>query len=175
MSKPRQEAPTQLGALERHLIAATQQGLPLVAKPYEALGALLGITETQVLHLLQDMQARGLIRRIGAVPNHYRLGYLANGMTVWDVDDDQVDAAGERIGALACVSHCYRRPRRLPDWPYNLFAMLHGRSREAVEAQAQEIRSLLGTACRGSDILYSSAILKKTGLRLASRPAAMED
>ncbi len=164
------KAPAQLSALERHLIAVTQQGLPLVAKPYEALGALLGITETEVLQLMQDMQDRGLIRRIGAVPNHYRLGYLANGMTVWDVDDVLVDEIGERIGSLACVSHCYRRPRHLPAWPYNLFAMLHGRSREEVEAQAQEIRALLGDACRAHDILYSSAILKKTGLRLSARP-----
>lgn len=170
------QAPAPLSALERHLIAATQQGLPLVAKPYEALGALLGVTETEVLHLMQDMQDRGLIRRIGAVPNHYRLGYLANGMTVWDVDDARVDEIGERIGSLACVSHCYRRPRHRPEWPYNLFAMLHGRSREEVEAQAQEIRTLLGDACRAHDILYSSAILKKTGLRLAARPAAtLED
>ncbi|HLO93343.1 MAG TPA: Lrp/AsnC family transcriptional regulator [Burkholderiaceae bacterium] len=172
---PASQATAPLSALERHLIAATQQGLPLVAKPYEALGALLGITETEVLQLMQDMQDRGLIRRIGAVPNHYRLGYLANGMTVWDVDDDLVDAVGERIGGLACVSHCYRRPRHLPDWPYNLFAMLHGRSREEVQAQAQAIRALLGDACRASDILYSSAILKKTGLRLAARPSIVED
>ena len=164
------KTPAPLSALERHLIAVTQQGLPLVAKPYEALGALLGITETEVLQLMQDMQERGLIRRIGAVPNHYRLGYLANGMTVWDVDDVRVDEIGERIGSLACVSHCYRRPRHLPAWPYNLFAMLHGRSREEVEAQAREIRALLGDACRAHDILYSSAILKKTGLRLAAHP-----
>ncbi len=175
MNTAEQGQVAQLSALERHLIAATQQGLPLVAKPYEALGALLDITETEVLHLLQDMQARGLVRRIGAVPNHYRLGYLANGMTVWDVDDALVDAVGERIGALSCVSHCYRRPRHLPDWPYNLFAMLHGRSRAEVDAQAQEIRALLGDACRASEILYSSAILKKTGLRLSSRPAARGD
>ncbi len=172
---PAVQASAPLSALERHLIAATQQGMPLVAKPYEALGALLGISETEVLHLMQDMQDRDLIRRIGAVPNHYRLGYLANGMTVWDVDDALVDEIGERIGSLACVSHCYRRPRHLPQWPYNLFAMLHGRSREEVEAQAQEIRQLLGDACRANDILYSSAILKKTGLRLSARPAAMED
>lgn len=169
------QASAPLSALERHLIAATQQGMPLVAKPYEALGALLGISETEVLHLMQDMQDRGLIRRIGAVPNHYRLGYLANGMTVWDVDDALVDEIGERIGSLACVSHCYRRPRHLPQWPYNLFAMLHGRSREEVEVQAQQIRQLLGDACRANDILYSSAILKKTGLRLSARPAALED
>lgn len=165
---------TRLGPLERQLIALTQQGLPLVAKPYEALGAMLGITETEVLQLLARMQAGGLIRRIAAVPNHYRLGYLANGMSVWDVDDALVDAIGERIGALPCVSHCYRRPRRLPHWRYNLFAMLHGHNRDEVEAQAQQIRTLLGDACSASEILYSSAILKKTGLRLKADSPALE-
>lgn len=158
-----------LSALERRLMAATQQGLPLVAQPFEALALALDLSETELLDALQAMRARGLIRRIGALPNHYRLGYVANGMTVWDVADEQVDVIGARIGALPGVSHCYRRPRSLPDWPYNLFAMLHGHSREAVQAQAQEVRALLGPACRASDILYSSAILKKTGLRLARR------
>ncbi|MCP2936516.1 hypothetical protein NK983_27925, partial [Salmonella enterica subsp. enterica serovar Typhimurium] len=87
--------------------------------------------------------------------------------SVWDVEDSRVDALGARVGALPCVSHCYRRPRHLPDWPYNLFAMLHGRDRADVEAQAQEIAALLGEACRSHDILYSTAILKKTGMRLA--------
>jgi len=100
------------------------------------------------------------------VPNHYKLGYTANGMSVWDVADDRVDALGEQVGALAGVSHCYRRPRHLPGWPYNLFAMLHGRSREEVAEQAQVIERWLGDACRGHDILYSTAILKKTGLRI---------
>lgn len=155
-----------LSAFERQLIAATQAGLPLVKQPFEALGAVLGVSEDQVLAQLAQMRTKGLIRRIGAVPNHYRLGYLANGMTVWDVDDTQVDALGEQIGALPCVSHCYRRPRRMPAWRYNLFAMVHGHARDEVEAQADAIRNLLGTSLRASEILYSSAILKKTGLRL---------
>src|SRR3990167_3741368 len=144
-----------LDDFDRQLIAATQGGLPLVPRPYDAVGERLA-------QLLET----GLVRRIGAVPNHYRLGFTANGMSVWDVDDTQVDILGERIGQLPGVSHCYRRPRRLPDWPYNLFAMLHGRSRAEVEQQAVQLQELLGTACRGHDILYSTAILKKTGLRL---------
>lgn len=155
-----------LSEFDRALIEATQAGLPLVARPYEALGALLGVAGERVRERLAEMQAEGLIRRIGAVPNHYRLGWVANGMSVWDVDDAQVDALGERVGALAGVSHCYRRPRRLPLWPYNLFAMLHGRSRAEVEREARAVAELLGPACRGHDILYSSAVLKKTGLRL---------
>ena len=155
-----------LSEFDRALIEATQAGLPLVARPYEALGALLGVAGERVRERLAEMQAEGLIRRIGAVPHHYRLGWTANGMSVWDVDDAQVDALGERVGALAGVSHCYRRPRRLPLWPYNLFAMLHGRSRAEVEREARAVAELLGPACRGHDILYSSAVLKKTGLRL---------
>jgi DNA-binding Lrp family transcriptional regulator len=152
--------------LERQMIAATQAGLPLVQRPFEALGAVLGLQEAQVLAQLKTMRSEGLIRRIGAVPNHYRLGYLANGMTVWDIDDARVDELGELIGALPQVSHCYRRPRRLPAWRYNLFAMVHGRARSEVEQHATEIAALLGEACRASEILYSTAILKKTGLRL---------
>ncbi|CAN7541718.1 siroheme decarboxylase subunit beta [Rhizobacter sp. LjRoot28] len=155
-----------LSDFDRELIAATQTGLPLVARPYEAVGAMLGVSGGEVRERLAQMLSQGVIRRIGAVPNHYRLGYVANGMTVWDVDDALVDELGERVGAVPGVSHCYRRPRERPLWPYNLFAMVHGRSRDEVEAQAEVIRQLLGPACTASDILYSSAILKKTGLRL---------
>ena len=155
-----------LDDFDRQLIAATQGGLPLVPRPYDAVGDRLGVSGKQVRERLAQMLESGLIRRIGAVPNHYRLGFTANGMSVWDVDDALVDQLGERIGQLPGVSHCYRRPRRLPSWPYNLFAMLHGRTRAEVEQQAVQLRELLGTACRGHDILYSTAILKKTGLRL---------
>ena len=155
-----------LDTFDRALIAATQGGLPLVARPYEAVGAMLGVPGEQVRERLAHMLAQGLIRRIGAVPNHYRLGYTANGMSVWDVEDTRIAELGPLVAELPGVSHCYRRPRHLPGWPYNLFAMLHGSSRESVEQQAQDIVALLGDACRSHDILYSTAILKKTGLRL---------
>lgn len=155
-----------MDSLDRALIVATQAGLPLVARPYAALAERLGVAEAVVMTRLQGLLAEGVIRRIGAVPNHYAIGWTANGMTVWDVDDAQVDALGERVGALPFVTHCYRRPRALPDWPYNLFAMVHGASRAECEAKAAEIRVLLGEACRASDILYSTKILKKTGLRI---------
>jgi siroheme decarboxylase len=156
-----------LDEFDRALIGATQSGLPLVARPFEAVGAMLGVSGEAVCERLSQMLASGLVRRIGAVPNHYRLGFAANGMTVWDVDDAQIDQLGARVGAMPGVSHCYRRRRELPGWPYNLFAMLHGRSRDEVERQRSQVRALLGAACRSDDVLYSSAILKKTGLRLA--------
>ena len=155
-----------MDAFDRALIAAVQSGLPLVARPYEAVGAMLGVDGERVRTRLAAMLDEGLVRRIGAVPNHYRLGFTANGMSVWDVADDEVDALGRQVPQLTGVSHCYRRTRHLPEWPYNLFAMLHGRSRDEVQRQADVVAALLGPACRAHDILYSTAILKKTGLRL---------
>jgi DNA-binding Lrp family transcriptional regulator len=153
--------------IERRLIVATQGGLPLVPRPYDALGEQLGIPGAEVRSRLAHMLEAGLIRRIGAVPNHYALGYRHNGMTVWDVADDLIDELGAKVGALPFVTHCYRRPRHLPDWPYNLFAMVHCKSRAEAEQRIAEIAALLGSACRGHDVLYSSRILKKTGLRIA--------
>ncbi len=156
-----------LDATDRRLIVATQAGLPRVPRPYDAVGTAIGIPGGEVIARLQRMLDRGVIRRIGAVPNHYAIGYTANGMSVWDVADDRIDELGARVGALDFVTHCYRRPRRLPDWPYNLFAMVHSGSRDEVAARCTQIAALLGDACRGHDILYSTAILKKTGLRIA--------
>ncbi|MDR5902850.1 AsnC family transcriptional regulator [Halomonas icarae] len=158
-----------LDAVDRAIVLATQAGLPLVPDPWGAVGREVGISGAEVLERMQAMQANGVIRRVAAVPNHYRLGYVANGMTVWDVDDMQIERLGREVAAIEGVSHCYRRPRHLPHWPYNLFAMLHGRSREEVERQAEVLRRRLGDACRDHRILYSSRILKKTGLRLAGK------
>lgn len=152
--------------LDRALIVATQGGLPLVARPYRAIAEELGITADEVMRRLRGMLESGVIRRIGAVPNHYAIGWVANGMTVWDVVDGQVDELGGRVGGLEFVTHCYRRPRALPAWPYNLFAMVHGASRDEVAEKAGVIAELLGSACRARDILYSSRILKKSGLRI---------
>ena len=153
-------------AIDREIVRATQAGLPLSARPYQAVAEQLGLEADELMARMRRMLAAGIIRRIGAVPNHYRLGYRANGMSVWDVPDERVSELGRRVGALSFVSHCYRRPRRLPQWPYNLFAMVHGRTREEVEAQVAEIAALLGDAARRHDVLYSTRILKKTGLRL---------
>lgn len=152
----------------RRLILATQQGLPLTPEPYAELARTLGCDEATVLAGIEELLARGVIRRIGVVPNHYAIGYSANGMSVWDVDDAEADALGERIGQLPFVTHCYRRPRHLPGWPYNLFAMLHGGNRDEVMARVEEVRAFLGEACRSSDVLFSTQILKKTGLRLTA-------
>ena len=155
-----------LDELDRSLVLATQGGLPLVARPYHLLGEQLGIPATEVMARLSHMLARGVIRRIGAVPNHYAIGYTANGMSVWDVPDERIDELGVMVGALAFVTHCYHRPRSQPAWPYNLFAMVHGTSREEVQRKVGQIAELLGADCRAHDVLFSTQILKKTGLRL---------
>lgn len=157
----------QLDELDRRIIRATQQGLPPSVRPYRVLARALGLPVDEVMMRMQRMLDCGAIRRIAAIPQHYALGIRANGMSVWDVDDARVDALGQEVGMLPFVSHAYRRPRHPPIWPYNLFAMVHGRSRDEVEAKVAEIARLLGDACRGHDILYSSRLLKKTGLRLA--------
>ena len=156
-----------MNALERALVKATQGGLPLVRTPYQALARELGVSQEEVLSGLRRMLADGRIRRIGGVPNHYALGYAANAMSVWDVADAAVDELGRQVGALPFVTHCYRRPRRMPDWPYNLFAMVHGASRADTEEKIEIIRAALGASLGASDVLYSTRILKKTGLRIA--------
>ena len=161
-------APGLLAQIDRAIVRAAQAGLPRVAQPYHAIAQSVGVTPELVMARITAMLADGRIRRIGAVPNHYALGWRANAMTVWDVADDRVDALGEKVGALPGVSHCYRRPRHLPRWPYNLFAMVHGRTRAEAQAGVMEIAAVLGAAARAYDVLYSTRILKKTGVRLRS-------
>lgn len=160
-------APNVLDATDRAIIVATQQGLPLVPRPYHAIAERLNLDAEEVMARMQRMQDNGVIRRIGVVPNHYAIGYRANGMTVWDVPDEIVDELGELVGKLEFVTHCYRRPRHLPEWPYNLFAMVHGKNRDEVTEQIAQIKALIGEHVRSHDVLFSTRILKKTGLRLA--------
>ena len=158
-----------IDATDRRIIAATQSGLPLAPAPYAEVAGWLGLDEAEVIARMAAMQASGVIRRIALAPNHYALGMVANGMSVWDVDDARARDLGAQVGALSFVSHCYLRPRARPAWPYNLFAMIHGSSRVEVETLRAQIAALLGEACRANDILYSTRILKKTGLRLTDR------
>jgi DNA-binding Lrp family transcriptional regulator len=163
---PLQQETTPIDDIDRALIQATQGGLPLTPQPYHTLAESLGVNADEVMQRLQRMLANGIIRRIGAVPNHYALGYKGNGMSVWNVPSEKITELGEKIGTLDFVSHCYQRPRHLPDWPYNLFAMVHGHDRAEVADKVAEIARLLGSDDHGHEVLFSSRILKKTGLRL---------
>jgi len=147
------------------IMHATQAGLPLTPQPYQRIAEQLGLTAEIVMTRMAAMQEQGIIRRIGAVPNHYKLGYRFNGMTVWNVPDEVIDELGEKVGQLEFVSHCYHRPRHLPEWPYNLFAMVHGKTQEDVDQQIRQITDLLGDYNQGREVLYSTKILKKTGFR----------
>jgi DNA-binding Lrp family transcriptional regulator len=157
-----------LDSVDRQIIQATQMGLPLVPRPYHAIADTLDLSADEVMQRISTMQKKGIIRRIGAVPNHYSLGYKYNGMTVWDINDKYIDELGIIVGKLVFVSHCYHRPRHLPEWPYNLFAMVHGKTSEDVNKQVEKIANVLGEYSRDSDVLYSTQILKKTGLRIGS-------
>ncbi len=152
--------------LDRAIIEATQAGLPLTPRPYATVAEQVGSDEATVMARMQAMQESGIIRRIGAVPNHYVLGFRGNGMSVWEVPEDRIQACGERVGALDFVSHAYHRPKHPPLWNYNLFAMVHGRDREEVMQKVERIATLLGDDDLGHEVLFSSRILKKTGLRL---------
>jgi len=154
--------------MDRRLVAATEGGLPLVPAPYAELGVRLGIPEVEVIERLQRLLEGGGIRRIGIIPNHYALGLRANGMSVWDVADDATAAIGTAVGALDFVTHCYERPRHLPLWPYNLFAMVHGASRDEVKDKVAQIATRIGSSLRRHDVLFSTRILKKTGFRIAA-------
>jgi siroheme decarboxylase len=155
-----------LDDLDQSIIRATQVGLPLVPRPYHEVARQVGTTPADVMERMQRMLDLGVIRRIGAVPNHYAIGYVANGMSVWDVEDAQVDELGRALAASGLVSHCYLRARHPPQWPYNLFAMVHGRDRNEVEAKLRTVAGILGRAAQAHEVLYSNRILKKTGLRL---------
>jgi DNA-binding Lrp family transcriptional regulator len=148
------------------IIHATQAGLPLTPEPYREIARQLHLEANDVMQRLTNMLQQGVIRRIGAVPNHYRLGYKFNGMTVWNIPDERVTELGATIGQLGFVSHCYQRPRHLPDWNYNLFAMVHAKTQAEVDSQIQLISAILGDANLGFEVLYSTRILKKTGLRI---------
>jgi len=154
--------------LDRRVVMATQAGLPLDLRPYHWLAAELGVETEMVMERFRVMLSDGRIRRIGVVPNHYRLGYSANGMSVWDVPDEDIRAIGTQVGELDIVSHCYHRPRRMPDWPYNLFAMVHGHSQAEVRDKVDQIAQLLGDKVCQHDVLFSTRILKKTGLRIGA-------
>lgn len=181
MSTATQEKVTQenLTEQERQYILLTQNGIPIVEKPYHTIAEQMNISVEQVLALTQSMKERGIIRRIAAVPNHYKLGYQFNGMTVWDIDDEHAEEFGNAVGQLPFVSHCYLRPRFLPEWNYNLFAMVHGKTEESITEYRGQIKELLKevlvtrnhdsgqqVTLQSNDMLTSTAILKKTGLRL---------
>ncbi len=153
--------------LERRVLAALEDGLPLVQFPYAALGARIGLSEADVIDTLQSLLGRGVIRRLGVIVRHRALGYRANAMVVWDVPDDDVTTTGRHLAELPFITLCYRRPRRPPVWPYNLFCMIHGRKRRQVERQIEAATLWAGLEARPRAILFSRRGFKQRGARFA--------
>ena len=159
----------ELSDIDHRLISALADGLALVEQPYRAIGLELGLDEAEVIERVRRMVERGIIRRFGIIVRHRELGFCANAMAVWDIPDDAVAALGLRLGEAPEVSLCYRRPRRLPDWPFNLFCMIHGRDRQAVEATITALAARLGLDGFGHAILFSTRRFKQTGARYGRR------
>ncbi len=149
-----------LSPREKEMIRVLQEGVPLVSRPYRVLAEKLRMSEEELLDVVKDFIRRGIIRRFGALVRHQDLGYGANALVVWQVPEERIEEVGLLMAAFDEVSHCYQRPPRLPDWPYNLFTMIHGRSPD----DCREIAARLARASGIEDylLLFSTAELKKS-------------
>ncbi|APE30742.1 AsnC family protein [Halomonas aestuarii] len=156
----------------RRLRALLERGLPLTPRPWQALADQAGLAEEEVMACVRRWQAEGLIKRLGLVVRHRRLGLQANAMVVWDVPDERVALVGRRLAREAAVTLCYRRPRRLPDWPYNLFCMIHGARRERVLATLESTIARLGLDDIPHRVLFSTHAYRQCGGRYVREPDA---
>jgi DNA-binding Lrp family transcriptional regulator len=156
---------------DRRLLGALADGLPLIERPYAALGDRAGLSEAEVCRRLARLREQDLIARLGVVVRHRELGYGANAMVVWDVPDEQARAFGRRLAGFPFVSLCYRRARSLPEWPYNLYCMIHARSREAALAQVGEVVEACLWHEVPREVLFSTRRFKQCGARYAGAGA----
>lgn len=170
----RERATKECDAQDRALLQAVEDGLPLVPRPFAEIGKRLGVPEGEVMARFWMLQNLGVIKRFGVVVRHHELGYRANAMVVWDVPDDQVGDVGQCLGGFPFVTLCYRRPRRMPVWPYNLFTMIHGRDREDVLARVEELVQACGVKDVAHDVLFSRRRFKQRGARYGAGDAAAE-
>lgn len=154
-------------ACDRRVLAAIEDGLPLVARPYRHVAQRLGLDEPAILSRLQHLLDAGVVSRFGCVVLHRALGFTANAMAVWDVPDEEVDAVAARFVANSRVTLCYRRPRRLPLWPYNLFCMIHARSRDDAHAVIGDLNLVGQTARCSQAALFSTRCFKQRGARFS--------
>ncbi len=153
----------ELDEQDRKIVAGIQFGLPLVSRPYAEIGKAIGMPEAEVIERIQNLLARGLIKRMGVIVRHRALGYRANAMVVWDIPDQQVSELGKCMGGFEFVTLCYRRPRRLPDWRYNLFTMIHGRNREEVMDKLAFLIRRCQIENIAHEVLFSRRCFKQRG------------
>ena len=156
---------------EAALIGAIQHGLPLVPRPFAEIGTTIGLAENEVISGLSYLLEQNVIKRMGVVVRHHELGYRSNAMVVWDIPDDHVNVLGHRLGSFDFVTLCYRRPRRLPVWRYNLFAMIHGRHRDEVLSLVDQIKQQCGLENAPHEVLFSCRRFKQCGARYIENPA----
>lgn len=154
------------------LLHALEDGLPLCSHPFAEIGARVGMSESEVMARIWLLQNAGVVKRFGVVVRHRELGYRANAMVVWDIPDDGVGEIGPTLGTFPFVTLCYRRPRRLPHWHYNLFTMIHGRDREEVLARVEELATHCGLTDVPREVLFSRQRFKQRGARYRNRQAA---
>ena len=148
---------------DRSILAAIEDGLPLVEAPYRAVAERLELGEHDVISRLDHLRASGIVTRFGCVVRHDKLGYRSNAMAVWDVPDGQVDRIAASFARNPQVTLCYRRPRRLPLWPYNLFCMVHARSRSDAHAVLDELNLEADTGLLPQAVLFSKRCFKQRG------------
>jgi siroheme decarboxylase len=155
---PRELDPIELSDEDVETIRATQGPMPVVPEPYAPAAERLGTSQAEVLQRLESLRERAALRRVAAILFHRRAGFSANGMGVWKVPDDEVMETGKQMAAFRGVSHCYQRPT-YADWPYSVFTMAHGRSKEECDAILDSIAEATGITERAT--LYSSTEFKK--------------
>jgi DNA-binding Lrp family transcriptional regulator len=161
-------------ALQEALIGIISEGLPLVNRPYAQVARQLGCSEIEVIDGISHIIACGDLKRFGVVVRHRKLGYRANGMVVWDIPDNRIAEIGHCIGQYAFVTLCYQRPRRLPEWSYNLFSMIHGRDRDAVTDQVEFIVQQCGLQGVAHEILFSKRCFKQRGATYRGSQSTMQ-
>ena len=156
-----------IGEAERRLVSVLQEGLPLFMRPFALIAERIGASENEVMSRIGSWLEDGAIKRFGVVVRHRELGYTANAMLVHDIPDARVGELGRALAEEPAVTLCYRRPRVLPDWPYNLFCMIHGRERAEVESIIADLRRRHGIEACAHDALFSLTRYKQNGARYA--------
>ena len=155
------------------LIVAIQEGLPIMSRPYALIAEQLGLTETEVIERLSRLKQQGLIKRLGVIVKHSRLGYQSNAMVVFDIPNELVSQKGQQISQLTFINLCYLRPRHGEQWPYNLFCMIHGKSREKVLQQIEQLIDSCAMENYAYEILFSQRCFKQRGaIYSLSKPRA---
>lgn len=152
------------------LLHALQDGLPIVPRPYAELAKQLGWSEREVIEEMDKLSDSGRVRRMGIVVKHRPLGFKANAMVVWDIADDRIEEIAAQMSKYDGVTLCYERPRRLPEWPYNLFCMIHGYQREKVLERLQQMITDLDLADIPHQPLFSTRCFKQCGGRYLNKP-----